>query len=453
MADIKVRGGLKIPLQGAARPERCTIPAPETYALKATDFPDVRRPKVLVEEGETVKVGTPLFFDKLLPQVLYTAPASGEVVQIARGERRALQAIVILADTEFSYVSFPRHAPSKLSSLDRASILGALCKSGIWPRMVQRPYGVVANPEDTPRDIYISAFNSHPLAPDYTYTLSEDKAFFEAGVAVLGQLTSGHINIGCSAVRAGYFGALKNEKVHIHTFRGAHPVGNVGVHIYHTRPLAPGDLVWTVSPYGVVQIGKLFLEGRYDTSVTLALTGSQVTNPCYYDTHTGASLKNIVAHNVKSADVRCISGNVLTGECVEKEGYLGYYHDQLTVIPEGKRREFFGWIRPSAKKFSMQRALGLFSFLFPHRLYELNANTHGEPRAFVQTGLFQKLLPMGIHIDHLLKAILAKDYEEMEALGIGELVEEDVALCEFADASKHEIQRLLREGIELIRSG
>lgn len=454
--EIRIRKGFDIPLLGWAEQKKHVISPSETYALKVTDFPDIRRPKVLVEVGDVVKAGTPLLFDKLSPRVLYTAPVSGEIAQVVRGERRSLMAIVMLADSTFIYEPFATYSLEDLSSLPREDIVAQLCKSGVWPRIIQRPYGIVANPANTPRDIYISTFNSQPLAPDYTYTLAGTQHYFKAGVAVLECLTSGRVNIGLAATdTTGHFeeGVEEVRKIHFYRFRGPHPAGNVGVQIYHIQPLAKGECVWTVSPYGVAQIGKLFLEGRYDTSITLALTGSQVESPAYCDAYTGVCVKKIVEQNVQSTHVRCISGNVLTGEHIPHTGYLGYYHDQLTVIPSGDYREFLGWIMPSTKKFSMQRGLGLFSFLFPSRAYEITANTHGEKRAFLQTGLFRNLLPMDIHVDYLLKAILATDYEEMESLGIYELIEEDVALCEFADISKHEVQRLLREGINLLREG
>ena len=453
--EIKIKKGLNIPLLGAAERRRCALRAPETYAVKATDFHDIRRPKVLVEVGDPVKAGVPLLHDKFAPEICYVAPVSGEVARIVRGARRALESIVILADPQVAHKDFPQHTKDQLPALKREAVIAQLCEGGVWPRLVQRPYGIVANPKDVPRDIYISAFNTHPLAPDYAYTLSHTQDAFKAGLSVLKLLTSGKVNIGLPAARpAGYFEEIREtDKVRLHKFRGPHPAGNVGVHIHHTRPIAKGEIVWTVSPYGVAQIGKLFLEGKHDASITLAITGSQVTAPAYYDTYTGVCVKNIVEQCVASDGVRCISGSVLTGERIEADGYLGYYHDQLTVIPEGNHRDFFGWIKPSVSKFSMQRAVGLLSFLFPAKKYEISTNVFGEPRAFLQTGLFGRLLPMDIHVDYLLKAILANDYDDMEALGIYEVVEEDLALCEFADISKHEIQKILREGIDLIRHG
>jgi len=224
----------------------------------------------------------------------------------------------------------------------------------------------------------------------------------------------------------------------------------VGVQIHHIDPITKGEFVWTISPYGVIQIGKLFAEGIYDASKIIALTGSEVTNPQYYKTYSGAGVKKFVTSTLSGSHNRIISGNVLTGEKVEEEGHIGFYNHQLTVIPEGDYHELFGWIMPSTKKLSFHRGLGLLSFLNPKKEYVLDTNVHGEERAFVSTGSFEQVTPMDIFPTYLLKAILAEDYDEMEALGIYEVIEEDLALCEFIDVSKHDVQAIVREGIDLM---
>jgi Na+-transporting NADH:ubiquinone oxidoreductase subunit A len=232
---------------------------------------------------------------------------------------------------------------------------------------------------------------------------------------------------------------------------GPHPSGNVGVQIHHIDPINKGDIVWTVSVQGVICIGRLFTEGRYNTSKWIALCGSEIKNPKYYRVFAGASVNLLLKEQLKQNHVRVISGNVLTGERIAADGHMGYYHQQVTVIPEGDYQEFLGWILPSAKKLSFQRAFGLLSFLNPSsKEYVLDSNTHGEERAFVQTGVFEKVMPMDIYPMQLVKAILAKDYTEMEALGIYEVAEEDFALCEFVDVSKNDIQQIVREGLELM---
>jgi Na+-transporting NADH:ubiquinone oxidoreductase subunit A len=240
--------------------------------------------------------------------------------------------------------------------------------------------------------------------------------------------------------------------VELNKFSGPHPSGCVGVQIHHIDPVGKSDIVWTINPYGVIQIGKLFTNGVYDASRIIAVVGSEVKDPQYYKTYTGASVKKYLHNNLKQDNVRIISGNVLTGTRIAADGHIGFFDHMITVIPEGNYYEFMGWIAPSAKKLSFSRALGLFSFLNYKKEYVLDSNTHGEPRAFVQTGIFERVTPMDILPTHLLKAIIAEDYDDMEALGIYEVIEEDLALCEFVDVSKHNVQEILREGIELIQN-
>ena len=237
----------------------------------------------------------------------------------------------------------------------------------------------------------------------------------------------------------------------LNKFSGKHPAGCVGVQIHHIDPINKGDIVWTINPLGVIQIGKLFLNGVYDASKIIALTGSEVKKPQYYKTVVGASVKKLLANNLHNEHVRCISGNVLTGTNIGKDGHIGFFDNQITVIPEGDKHEFLGWILPSASKLSFSRAFGLMSFLAPNKEYKLDSNTHGEPRAFVATGVFEKVTPMDIYPVQLLKSILANDVDEMEELGIYEVIEEDLALCEFVDVSKHNVQQILRDGIDLMR--
>lgn len=448
---IKLKRGFDINLAG--KPERKvskTITS-ETYALKPTDFVGMKRPKLLVKEGDTVKAGTPMLYDKMAEKVRYCSPVSGEVVEIKRGEKRKLLEIKVLADKEVSYEKFKNHSISDIASLSREAITDQMLESGVWPNIIQRPYGVVANPEDTPKAIFISAFDSNPLAPDVAFTLKEKEQYFQAGIDVLKKLTSGHIhlNIDGQAEVAQVFSQVKG--VELNKVIGKHPAGNVGVQIHHIDPINKGDIFWTTTPYAVAQIGQLFLEGKYDASRVIAITGSEVKNPAYVKTYSGALVEKLVEGEVEAGNLRYISGNVLVGENVGKEGYLGYYHNQVTVIPEGDYEEFLGWLKPTAKKLSFHKAIGLLSFLNGSKEFKVDTNTHGEQRAFVVTGAFEKVLPMDILPTYLFKAILSNDYDEMEALGIFELIEEDVAICEFIDPSKNDLQKILREGIELIQ--
>lgn len=449
---IRLKKGFDINLAGKAAPTLASTEQPELFAIKPTDFMGIYMPKLLVKEGDTVRAGTPLFRDKKKDAVLFTAPVSGEVVEIKRGEKRKLLEVKILADKTNEYEPFTKHSVSDIANMDRAAAQEQLLRSGIWVNLVQRPFGVVADPDETPKAIFISAFDSHPLAPDYNFIFKGEETYFQQGVEVLKKFTSGaiHLNVHTEREISPVFSQAKG--VELNKFSGPHPTGCVGVQIHHIDPINKGDVVWTINPQGVIQIGKLFTEGIYDASRIIAIAGTEVNKPQYYKTYTGACVKKFLEGNLKSENVRVISGNVLTGTRIEKDGFVGFYDHLVSVIEEGNYHEFMGWITPSAKKLSFQRAIGLLSFLKGKSEFVLDSNTHGEPRAFVQTGVFEKVTPMDILPTYLLKSIIAEDFDEMEALGIYEVIEEDLALCEFVDVSKHDIQGLLREGIELMRN-
>lgn len=444
---VKLNKGFDIRLVGKASKEMANFASAQTFAIKPTDFIGLQRPKVLVNEGDTVKAGTPILIDKALDQVIYASPVSGEVVEVKRGDRRKLLEIKIQVDKTVIHENFGKIDLNQ----NRDSFAAKLASTGVWPNIIQRPFGIVANPEETPKSIFISAFDTHPLAPDYGFTLQGEEKYFQAGIDALAKLTSGkvHLNVDGSKPVDAIFSGVKNAQ--INQFSGPHPAGNVGVQIHHLDPINKGDIVWTVSPVGVVQIGKAVLEGVYDSSKIIAVTGSELTKAAYVKTYVGANVSTFVKGNLNSGHVRVISGNVLTGEKISLEGFLGFYHNQITVIPEGDYYEFLGWAKPTTSKLSYHRALGLLSFLTPNKEFVLDSNCRGEERAFVQTGVFESVTPMDILPVYLLKAIMAEDFDEMEELGIYEIVEEDLALCEFVDVSKHPVQELVRKGIELIQ--
>lgn len=448
---IRLKKGFTINLAGKAAPKVVETEQPETFVIKPTDFYGTYMPKPVVKEGDTVKAGTPLFHDKKHEQVLYTAPVSGEIVEIKRGEKRKLLEIKILADKKVEYASFNKYSVSDIANLPVAELKNQLLSSGVWPMIVQRPFGVVADPGVTPKAIHVSAFDTHPLAPDYAVLYKGQDQFFQVGVDILKRLTSGavHVNTHSTSEISTVFSQVKGAEVN--KFSGPHPAGCVGVQIHHLDPINKGQVVWTISPAGVIQIGKLFLNGIYDASKLVAVVGSEVKNPQYYKTYTGASVKKFIEGNLTQDHVRVISGNPLTGTAIGKDGHLGFFDQQISVLPEGDYSEFIGWITPGERKLSFHRAIGLFSFLSPGKERVVDTNTHGEPRAFVQTGIFEQVTPMDVLPTYLLKSILAEDIDEMEALGIYEVIEEDLALCEFVDVSKHKVQEILREGIELIQ--
>jgi Na+-transporting NADH:ubiquinone oxidoreductase subunit A len=447
---IKLKKGFDINLAGKAEKKFSDISQPETFAFKPDSFHGIIRSKVMVDVGDTVKAGTPILFDKKNPKIKHVAPVSGEVVEIRRGEKRKLLEIVILADKEIVYEEY---APQQnIDTMTREEVLDNLLKGGTWANLVQRPFGVLADPDETPKAIFISGFDSHPLAPDYNMLFKhEDQKYFQAGIEVMKKLTPGSIHLSIDAEEETPALFTNCKGVELHKFSGPHPAGNVGVQIHHIDPINKGDIVWTISPYGILQIGKFFLNGKYDASKMVALAGSEVKEPRYYKTYIGANIKNMVNGNISSNNVRYISGNVLTGTRINSDGHMGYFDNLVTVIPEGDQYELFGWIKPTTNKLSFQRAFGLLSFLNPNKEFVVDTNTKGEPRAFVQTGIFERVTPMDILPTYLLKAIMAEDYEDMESLGIYEIIEEDLALCEFVDVSKHNVQAIVREGLDLIQ--
>ncbi len=451
--NIKLKRGFDINIVGKPEKKITDIPQPETFAIKPTDFPHVAFPKLLVKEGDNVKMGSPVFFEKTMEDVMFCSPVSGEIVEIKRGAKRKLLEIKILADKEIESESFTKYSASEIINLSREDVVSHMTKHGVWPQIIQRPYGIVADPATTPKAIFVSAFDSHPNAPDIPFILKDKEEHFQVGLSILKKLTEGivHLGLDANAEVSPLFANL--DGVQVNKFSGPHPAGNVGVQIHHTDPINKGDLVWTASPYGVAQIGKLFSEGVFDSSKIVAVTGSEVKEPAYVRMHSGACLNKVVEGMVNDGNNRTISGNVLTGESVGKDGYLGFYSNQISVIPEGDYEELLGWILPSTKKLSFHKTFGLLSFLSPNKERVVDTNLHGEHRNFVMTGAFEKVMPMDILPMHLFKAIITEDFENMEALGIYEVIEEDVALCEFIDVSKHELQSILREGIEMVRNG
>jgi len=451
---VKLKKGFDINLAGKAEKKISDSPQPETFALKPTDFVGMKRPKLLVAEGDNVKAGTPVLYDKMQENVMFCSPVSGEIVEVKRGAKRKILEIKILADKEVEYESFTAYTVSDLTNLSRDEVQAQMLKGGVWPNIIQRPYGVVANENDTPKAIFVSTFDSHPLAADLSYTLKDDAEAFKTGISILKKFTEGmvHVNHDLKAEVSAVFSAA--DAAQHNKVSGPHPAGNVGVQIHHIDPVNKGEVVWTVSPYGVAQIGKLFMNGQYDASRLVAVAGSEVSAPQYHKTYTGAAINKMIDGNLKQDNVRFISGNALTGERIHDNGYLGFYSNLLSILPEGDHAEFLGWIKPKKDTLSFHRAFGLLSFLNgKDKEYVLDTNTNGEPRAFVQTGTFEQVVPMDIYPTYLIKAIMAEDFDNMEALGIYEIVEEDLALCEYIDVSKHEVQDIVREGLELMQNG
>jgi Na+-transporting NADH:ubiquinone oxidoreductase subunit A len=443
-SSVKLKKGLNIRIGGIA--EKNLVPDVQStlYGVKPVDFPGLT-PKLDVKPGDKVLAGSPLFHDKLRPEIKFVSPVSGNVLGVTRGDRRKLLEVVVERKGD-EFISFAKGDPSVMS---REKIQSLLLESGLWPAVRQRPYHIIARPADVPKSIFISGFDSSPLAPDYNFIIDNSSSdFFRSGINALRRLTDGKINLVLNG-RGDSSETLKNiAGVDISYFSGPHPAGNVGVHIHHLDPINKGDIVWVVNLQDVLAIGRLFEEGKYLHERIVALTGSEVIKPQYYRVRSGASIAGMVKDNIKEGNLRFISGNVLTGLRIEPDGHIGYYDSQISVIPEGNYYEFFGWIKPGINKYSFSKTF--LSSLLPRKSYNLDTNIHGGERAFVMTGLYEKVVPMDIYPMQLLKAILAEDIDLMENLGIYEIAEEDLALCEFICPSKIEIQSIVRKGLDLM---
>jgi Na+-transporting NADH:ubiquinone oxidoreductase subunit A len=443
-SSVIIKRGFDIKLEGASEKILSTETEPQLFAIKPGDFPGLI-PKLNVRVGDHVLAGSPIFNDKKNPQILYTSPVSGKVVAINRGERRAILEIIVEKAGD-EYVDFGKSDPS---SAGRELIKKVLLISGLWPAIRQRPYHIVANPNVIPKSIFISCFDSAPLAPDYNYIMDNFSiTCFRTGIVALRKLTDGLVHLVLNG-KVSASAAFKNiPGVEISHFSGPHPSGNVGVQIHHLDPVLKGESVWYVNLQDVLTIGRLFERGAYIPEKIIALTGSEVIHPQYYKIRTGASVSRMISDNIKPGNVRIISGNALTGTRISQYGFVGFYDSQVTVLPEGNKYEFFGWAKPGLNKFSFYPAF--LSKLFKGKLYRLDTNLHGGERPFVLTGKYEEVIPMDIFPMQLLKAILAEDIENMANLGIYEVAEEDFALCEYIDPSKIEIQSIIRKGIDLM---
>jgi Na+-transporting NADH:ubiquinone oxidoreductase subunit A len=443
---IKIKRGLDLKLIGDPVKSVEDFPVADIFAVKPMDFTGLN-PKLLVKVGDQVLAGTPLLFDKDNEAIKICSPVSGEVVEILRGEKRVILEIKILADREIKFMPFQIANPK---DLNREAIIEKLLKSGTWPLIRQRPYAIIANPAEIPKSIFISAFDSNPLAPNYDFIMQGQEMDFQTGLNALKKLTNGkiHLNVRHSPTTAPVF--INASDVQINKIEGPHPAGNVGVQIHHIDPVYKGETVWYINPQDVLILGRLFNEGILDAKKTIALTGSQIDNPKYFNTIIGASVKKMLeVGGLKKGENRIISGNILTGNQIAANGFLGFYDSQITVIPEGREFEFMGWMAPGLQKFSLSRTF--FSWLTPNKKYDLNTNLNGEERPFVMTGEYEKVFPMDILPVQLLKSILIEDIDLMEKLGIYEVVEEDFALCEFMCTSKIRSQEIIRNGLDIVR--
>ena len=439
---IKIKKGLDINLKGKASEVLLNGGKSETYAI-VPDFYSGVLPKVVAKVGDKVKAGSVLMIDKNRPEIKFVSPVSGEVTAVNRGAKRKVLSIVVTPDAQIEYEEFGK---KNVASLKGDEVKEAMLNAGMWPFVMQRPYDIVATPGETPRDIFVSAFYSAPLAPDFNYLVKGQEADFQTGLDALAKLTTGKVYVG---IRKG--SAVQQVKgVELVEIEGPHPAANASVLINHTKPINKGETVWTVDPANVIIIGRLFNKGIADFSRKVVITGSETKEQGYVQAISGCTIKSLIGGRVATdAHIRIISGNVLTGTKVTMEDYLGAYDNQITVIPEGDgTHEFLGFAMPRSGQYSMSHSY--FSWLMGKKEYVLDARIKGGKRAMIMSNEYDKVFPLDIYPEYLLKAIIAFDIDKMENLGIYEVAPEDFALCEFVDTSKIELQKIVRDGLTLL---
>ena len=443
--DIKIKKGLNINLLGEADKTIENAIVSNFYTLRPDDFHGVI-PKLIAREGAKVKAGEAVFYDKSDERVKFASPVSGEIIEIARGAKRKILSIKIQADKEQSFADNGKLDVEKASADE---IKAKLLSSGAWVFIKQRPYDIIAKPDRSPKAIFISGYDSAPLAADYDFTLKGKEAELQTAISALGKLTEGNVHVSVGKNSNSPLAGLKG--ITLHHLSGPHPVGNVGTQINRINPVNKGETVWTVAPQDLVIIGELLMTGKFNAERIIAMAGASIKKPRYFKTKIGSEVATMIYDNGidKDSNVRIISGNVLTGNEVKPDGALGYYSNMITVIPEGNDYEFFGWNKPVFNKISTTRAL-TFSWLNPKKKYDLNTNTNGEHRAFVVTGSYEEVFPMDIYPMQILKSCMYKDLDEMEALGMYEVAPEDFALTEFVCVSKQPHQKIIREGLDLM---
>ncbi len=435
-----LKKGLNIPISGEAALETMRTIAPDVVAVKPTDFKGFS-PRLMVKEGDKVLAGSPVLADKQNPDILLTSPVSGTVKEIVRGEKRKLLAVLVKAEGNEA-VDFGTKDPKGLKAEE---VKETLLKSGLWPTIIQRPYGVLANPAQTPKAVFVSAFSTAPLAADSEFVFKDDLAAIQAGITAISKIAKVHV---CVNSETSAFAKLQDAVLHT-VIAKKHPAGNVGVQISHISPIMKGETVWTLSLLSLAAIGKLFLNGKLDLCRKVAVTGPAALKTGYVVAMPGTPMNALEGCFDPAVETRFISGDVLSGENIGKDGYLGFFDNQVTLIKEGREREVLGWANPLRfNQFSSSMAY--FSWLLPKKKYNMDTNTHGGVRAFVCSDVYGKVLPMDIFPVYLVKACLAGDIDKMEQFGIYEVLPEDLALCEFVDPSKNDIQAIIQDGIDLM---
>ena len=440
MDIIKIKKGLDLPIKGVA--ECCTSDARSvvSYAVKPTDYVGLV-PRLLVGEGDRVRRGDALLCDKHDERIRLTSPVDGVVKAVVRGEKRQLQAVVV-----------EREGETEVRRYDVTDVKEAMLQSGLWSKLRQRPFGTIASPDDRPKSIVVSAFDSAPLAPDYDYVLQGREEYFFQGLRALATLTDGVLHV-CFRPKQGLANRVQEVvggKIVAHSIVGPHPAGNVGTQIAHLCPINKGDRVLTMNAQDVAVLGQLMSTGEYCPEKVVSVAGPMARNPRYYHVPEGACVETMLREQLETAveETRVISGNVLSGTQISLDGYLGAYDSLLTLLPEGNYYDFMGWLLPGVRKHSFSRTFLSGLFRSKIRGLKFDTNRHGSVRPFVFTGDFERVFPFDIYPLQLIKACIVGDMELQEKLGIYEVEPEDFALCEYIDVSKTDIQPIIREALE-----
>ena len=426
-------------MSGIPNTDIASAAAPQNVSILPSSFRGVK-PKLMVEEGDQVKIGSPLFFDKTKPEVRWASPASGNVTSIQFGARRVIEKIEITVENN-DKVSIQTLSQGEFESASRKPILDKILKANLFPLIRQRPFNKVADPKDIPRDIFISGHNSAPLSVDLSRLIKDEKDIFQTGLNVLKKLTEGNVYLTLGS-------SMEFDNVITQTISGPHPSGNVGIQIHHTKPLRPGDVIWSVNAQHVITLGKLFQTGSYDPTVVVSIGGSGATNPSTVKTIMGVNIGLLVEEQNLKEPIRLISGDVLTGKTVENADFLGFYDSSVSIINDDVKRPFLGMLSPgsSRTKYSLTNAF----LSFGNKAFNFTSSQNGELRAMVPLNAWEDVLPMDIYPNPLYRAILAQDIEEMEKLGIWECDDEDFALCSFACPSKIDVGGVVRDGLDLM---
>ncbi|MCD8306477.1 MAG: Na(+)-translocating NADH-quinone reductase subunit A [Prevotella sp.] len=441
---FKLRKGLDIRLAGQATGSRQPLPLAREYAVLPSSFTGLV-PRMTVKEGDVVRAGDVLFLDKATGAGC-ASPVSGKITLVERGERRKLLSVRIAADKKQVFAEFDK---KNVAAMTGEEVVAAIVKAGLFVYINQLPYAVVANPADKPKGIFVSALRDMPLECGFEKEIEGREKDFQTGITALSKIAPLCLGVGAKQTAPALLVAKDCE---VNVFDGKCPAGNVGVQVNHISPVNKGEIVWTVEPTAVLFIGRLLNTGRVDLTRTVAVGGSEVKNPCFVDCLVGTPMADILAGQLKDADnCRIIDGNPLTGKLSSKDGFLGAHTSAVCVIPEGRNHnEMFGWIMPRLKDFSTSRSY--FSWLQgKNKTYNLDARVKGGERHMIMSGEYDKVLPMDIYGEYLIKALIAGDIDRQEALGIYEVSPEDFAVAEFVCSSKMELQRIVREGLDILR--